>query len=1337
MDDNNSNNNNQNLEPCYEEKAGFCSKRFFSWLGPLIKLASTKILKLADLPDIVDSDKSNIQIEKFQKEWKRQIKENINKKNTTVTLISVLKKVYGPSFMSAGFVKLGHDILQYTAPILLSLILQFIENGSTDTFVIFNINIPTGIIFAILLFLNQVIQNFFLNAYFHRCYRIGMQTRACVISAIYNKSLHVSMSDQLDASTGSIVNLMSNDTNRIMRICSYGHNLWSAPFQIIVAFTLLMLYIGPSCVVGILVMIVSIPTKKYFARQIVNLREKVVKMTEQRVKLINDVLQGIRIIKLYAWEESFLKLISNVRQKEMDCLNKEIIVKSINETLWNLTPILVAMSTFAVYAYSGREMKASVIFTALALFTRIRFPLSVFPSMITSLIDFFVASDRITAFLHQQEVEGLKIYEKIDEAASITVEGDAIFMWNHHYNNSKKKSEKNIKKEEEEKKTNDGDDGGINTPTANTTKAKENFLLKNINLTLKSGQLCMVCGKVGSGKSSLVQAILGEMKCKSGNVKIRGNLSYVPQSAWILNDTVRKNVILENEFDEAKYKMALDCSELISDLNILPAGDKTEIGEKGINISGGQKQRVALARAIYHDRDIVILDDVLSALDVHVGKKVFNKLILGQLKSKLVILVTHDLSLLQCADHILHIEDGEIVSSGSYDFLMKNNNQFQDLLVDIEQNRKDDTNVKEEESIVVKTTTADATNIDTNDVLIETKAENTNKSTDEERKAGSKMIKAEVRAKGSVSFKTVFAYFGSFFPRMSSGMTIALILFFMALAKGLTLATSWWLSWWVTSVELSISGYVDHAFFIGIYGLFTFGVLILILISSIFTATGAISAATRLHDNMLSALLSAPMYWFETTPTGRTLSRCSKDVDEADTLLRQAFTSMLNCMVESLSILVLVTILTGGWLIMGLIPVTFLYYHAMIYYRKTSRELKRLESVSRSPIFSHFSETLNGLSSVRTFQIENVFEQKILQRVDTNHRAFFLINAANRWLSIRLELIGGTLTLLTCIILVISSTPTTAALAGLALVYITQMLNTLNWGVRQVSETEVRFNAVERLLEYQGEQFPKEKSSTFKTDPTTKMWPSHGKIEFVSYSMRYRKKLPLVLKNISCTIPAGSRVGICGRTGSGKSSMFVALFRLVEPADGSIKIDDIDSKTLGLRTLRSRIAVIPQDPVLFVGTIRNNLDPFEQYEDSEIWDALKLCNMYEACSTRPSKLESAVSESGQNFSQGERQLLCIARALLRKPKILLLDEATASIDFKTDKLVQDMIRKNFIGCTTLTIAHRLNTIADSDLIMVLDDGKIAELDTPEKLMQLKDGIYRDMVDADEVKESNI
>ena len=1328
---------NGSVEPCREARASFCERSFFTWVNPIVKLASNKVLSQEDLPDIMDTDKSNAQRLQFKKEWDKLLKTHGDK----ATIVDVLKKVYGRPFAIAGIVKLWHDILQYLAPVLLSMIIGFIEDGGTAVISIFGWNAPAGLVYVFLLFLGQIVQNFFLNNYFHRVYRVGMQARAFVISAIYDKSLRVTMSEQHGSSTGSIVNLMSNDTERIQRVTSYGHNIWSAPFQVIVAFALLMVYIGPSALVGIFVMIVSVPAKKYLAKKLGQLRVKVVKTTEHRVKLINDVLQGMRVIKLYAWENSFLKMIQSVRQKEMDLLNKTIVTDSVSRTMWNLTPLLVAMSTFAVYAASGGQMKASLIFTALSLFTRMRFPLTVFPMIITSLIDFFVASRRITKFLHQTEVKGLNILPLLTtdgkSTAKVSVEGNASYSYTRKVADTGENEDKDAKNDIESKQ----------------------FKLKNINMSLSSGQLCMVCGKVGSGKSSLVSAILGEMHSQTDSViEMHGSVAYVPQSPWILNKSVRQNVVLQADqaasVNEARYQDSLVATELINDLHILPAGDQTEIGEKGINISGGQKQRVALARAVYADRDIYILDDPLSALDVHVGQNVFDHLIKDRLREKLVILVTHNLLLLPDADHILYLENGDLVGSGKYDDLLENSQSFRTLISSMEDKHVGENveAVKDADRSPVSPSTIKVKETETSSVSRKTGKGHSpslaskiplHETTEEERKAGAKMIRAEQRSKGSLKLSTVAAYFGSFYRGISASFAVVIIVFLMSLAESCNMLTSWWLSHWSTSVELAISGYQDHAFYIGIYGCFVLGALILYFISQIVTSEGAVAAATRLHDRMLHALLAAPMRFFETTPTGRTLSRCSKDVDEADTLLRVAFSSMFTCFIESSATLVLVTVLTNGWLAVVLLPIGFLYFYILNYYRKTSRELKRLDSVSKSPVFSHFAETLNGLTSVRAFQMEEPFGKKNLDIIDVNHRAYFLSNVANRWLSIRLELIGGTLTLLTGVILVFISSPTTAALAGLALVYITKMLNTLNWGVRQVSETEVRFNAVERLLEYQGDDFPTEAPSEMLSDSALvggtkgsaegKSWPLHGEIKLINYSMRYREKLPLVLRNLNATVPAGSRVGICGRTGSGKSSLFSAIFRLVEPAEGSIEIDGQDITSLGLKTLRSKIAIIPQDPVLFVGNVRDNLDPFGTYSDAEIWEVLRLCNMFDVLQRRgvgesstEVKLMAPVSEGGSNFSQGERQLMCIARALLRKPKVLLLDEATASIDMDTDNIVQEMIRKIFCDCTTLTIAHRINTIADSDLIMVLDNGTIQEFDTPAKLLEAQ-GLYYEML----------
>jgi ATP-binding cassette, subfamily C (CFTR/MRP), member 1 len=1413
------------LAACPESQASCCSRLCFSWMAGTIATAKRKVLDLEDLPDIMVADKAAA----ASRSLSRHRRDLEGKLKVEPTLSQLLYRAYARDFACAGVVKLGHDVLQYTQPVVIGLLITFIEDGGTGTFW----GVRQGFFYAGILFLCQIVQNCFLNAYFHRVYRVGMQARSFIITAIYEKSLRVSLSAEFsDSSTGSIVNLMSNDSARVTRLTSYGHNLWSAPFQIIVAFILLMIYIGPSAIVGLVLMLLSGPAKKSLAKRLGRLRQKVIKVTDTRVKLINDVLQGISIIKYYAWEKSFLKQILGVRDDEMKLMHREILLGATNRTFWNLTPLVVTLSTFAVYAYTGGSMKASKVFTALSLFRRVRFPLAVFPQMVTNLIDFFVASKRITTFLNQRECGGLKsVTDHVgDDVAPgvISVKG-ASFQWRNRVDKNNTKSQ--AKQEQDESKREDAEQEQQRENTAGDKKQNTSgFKLFDVTVQCNTGELIMVCGKVGSGKSSLLAAMLGEMDriaptgtgdgskgavpaAANTNVSLKGSVAYVPQQPWILNKTVRENVLMGMPFDAGQYATALRVSCLVADMKVLPGGDKTEIGEKGINLSGGQKQRVALARAVYANRDIVMLDDPLSALDVHVGKEVFGELIKKHLKHKTVVLVTHDWGLLSSADKIVYLEGGGVSTTDSVESMAEASDTFRALM---SQHKKDVSGDGDTAAFGSDTSTVDSGDavVSSDDVepalvadadaaektgqgssgsggaLVEVQAEAeeaaggdtdkaTSSSNSSSRSARGKLTGKEMRQRGTLSCTTVTRYFKSFFACMPAYTTIFVITILMGGAEGCNILTNWWLARWSSA---AVRGPVDHAFYLGIYAAITLGALMLYFFSQLTLSNGAVNAASKLHAGLLNAVMNAPMWWFETTPSGRTMSRFTKDVDEADNLLRQALSSLFSCFMGSGMTLVLCCILTDGWLGIALLVVIWGYWFILQYYRHTSREMKRLESVTKSPIFSHFAETLHGLTSIRAMALENAFTDRNLHQLDTNHRAYFLTNAANRWLSMRLEVIGGLLTLTTaCVLTVVrsggglpsvgtpvltanassssfspsssdvdaagvidSSAAFSAALSGLALVYITQMLNELNWGVRQVSEVEVRMNAVERLLEYQGTAFPKEEAEVEdvrdrgeaaeedKMDEKLRpnlptVWPSEGKVTFQNVAMRYRPGLPLALRGVSFEVPGGARVGICGRTGSGKSSCFVSLFRMVEISGGTISIDGVDLRSVDLHTLRSRVACIPQSPVMFVGNVRRNLDPFEAHSDDKIWQVLRDCRLFDVVDGRPGKLSASVAEGGSNFSMGERQLFCIARALLRKPRLLLLDEATASIDAETDRVIQEMVRRVFKDITVLTIAHRLNTIADSDLIIVLEQGKVAEIDAPERLLENPDSMYTALV----------
>ena len=606
-------------------------------------------------------------------------------------------------------------------------------------------------------------------------------------------------------------------------------------------------------------------------------------------------------------------------------------------------------------------------------------------------------------------------------------------------------------------------------------------------------------------------------------------------------------------------------------------------------------------------------------------------------------------------------------------------------------------------------------------------------------------MKAEGRARGGVKWGVVAAYFRSFcddapgancgpggcfagYARWRVPLIITGFMLCFALSESAQMGTNVWLAHWQDTAEKedALGKDVDHHYFIGVYGALTGAALVVYFSVQYLFAIGGLQASTTLHSGLIGALMTAPMSFHDTTPVGRTLNRCSKDVDFADTQLRESMSTMMRIFLEVMAVISLVTVVTKGWLAPALVPVLGCYWVMLQFYRHSSRELKRLDSVSNSPIFSHFSETLQGLSSIRAFGVEEQFRRTNERQLDVNHRAYFMSNAVNRWLSLRLEVIGASLILTTTCLLVRVRDKDSAGLVGLALVYITQLLNTLNWGVRQAAETEVNLNAVERLLEYQGDGFAKEADASKPTDPPPDgdaAWPSAGRIEFQGVELRYRPGLPLALRGVDVAIPGGTKVGVCGRTGSGKSSMLVALFRLVEPCGGRVVIDGVDAAGMGLDAVRGRLAIIPQTPTLFYGTVRSNLDPFERFGDDALWAALRHCHMHDRVAERAGQLDAAVAEGGENFSVGERQLLCLGRALLRRSKVIVLDEATASVDFETDALIQKTIRQEFSDCTIVAIAHRIHTIIDMDRVLVLEDGKVAEFGSPKELCDADGGLF--------------
>merc|ERR1712232_455764 len=891
-------------------------------------------------------------------------------------------------------------------------------------------------------------------------------------------------------------------------------------------------------------------------------------------------------------------------------------------------------------------------------------------------------------------------------------------------------------------------------------------VLSNISLNITAGELCSIVGRVGSGKSTLCSTILNETISRGESISLNGTVAYVAQSPWILNATLRDNILFGKPFHQQKYDNIIKACQLTHDLSLLDFGDMTEIGENGINLSGGQKQRVSIARAAYAEADIVVLDDPLSALDPEVGKKLFDQCIVQLMAGRTRILVTNQLQCLKFCDTVIALGEGKIIEQGTFDDLSsKNIGEVQRLLEDLRASKiGPDAESSSSSTIIASSRPRSDSNASRKrgESVSEEAASSTN-----EKNTG--LVTQEERNIGAVSWQVYKKYIiagGGYFRFLFS-----YLMFVLCAAN--SLMSNAWISLWTADAEYTRN---SRFFYLGYYALFAVTLGVFTFFRSYFLAKFGVKASGVLHKNLLCSVLNAPMSFFDTTPTGRILSRFSKDTYSIDMEMSDYLDFFLFCSLTVAVSLGTISVVTP-WFAVAIIPLAFIYVKVLNYFREVSRETKRLDSISRSPVYVHFSETLGGLGTIRAYDQANRFIGEFETKINANTRAYYNNKTADRWLSMRLELIGavvGGLAAVFASTVVISnaasgssSRENFASLAGLSLTSAISVTGLLNWVVRSFAQLEAGMNAAERILHYT-ENIPHEAPSRLKelqklskecaddkdkalipavvavkakggVENLDQNWPSEGNITLNNLKMRYRPENPLVINGLDIEIIGGERIGVVGRTGSGKSSLMLTLLRIVEPAlfEGSnggddeykapIVIDGVDVLRVGLTDLRSKIGIIPQNPVLFSGTIRSNMDPFSQSTDKEIWNALERCGMKAAILEMPELLDAAVAEYGENLSQGQRQLLCLGRALLKKCRILLLDEATSSVDYETDTNIQRTLREDFTGCTVLTIAHRVNTIMDSDKILVMKDGKVGEFDAPKKLLADESSNFSDIV----------
>uniref|UniRef100_A0A671RZR5 Multidrug resistance-associated protein 1 n=1 Tax=Sinocyclocheilus anshuiensis TaxID=1608454 RepID=A0A671RZR5_9TELE len=1259
----------RDLNPCPESGASFLSRITFWWITGLMVTGYKRPLEEKDLWSLNTEDKSQRVVPQLVRRWdqecnkvKRSAREEKKDgqpiEESEILLVKTLKKTgdpslfcalcrtFGPYFLVSSLYKIVHDILMFVGPEILRLLIQFVNDSSAPDW--------HGYFYTTLLFVCTCVQTLILQKYFHVCFVTGMRLRTAIVGAVYRKALVITNAARRTSTVGEIVNLMSVDAQRFMDLITYINMIWSAPLQVILALYFLWQNLGPSVLAGVAVMVLMVPLNAVIAMKTKTYQVAQMKSKDNRIKLMNEVLNGIKVLKLYAWELAFKDKVSAIRESELRVLKKTAYLGAVSTFTWVCAPFLVALSTFAVYVLVDEHniLDAQKAFVSLALFNILRFPLNMLPMVISSMVQASVSMKRLRVFLSHEELDEDNV-ERPAISSCESSDSQAVQICN---------------------KTN------------------------VINVRIPEGAFVAVVGHVGSGKSSLLSALLGEMQKQEGSVSIKGSVAYVPQQAWIQNATLKDNILFGRDGKDSWYQKVVEACALLPDLEILPGGDSTEIGEKGVNLSGGQKQRVSVARAVYCNCAVYLLDDPLSAVDAHVGKHIFEKIIgpQGLLQGRTRVLVTHGLSFLPQADLILVMVDGEITEMGSYTELLGRQGAFAEFLHTY-------TNTEQEE---VEESVGGEAGRFISELLSCFHAANTKP--DPCPRYSSKYWTRTCSGLGSdlgfsnpsgpvktSSLRCWAVKLSVFWEYMKAiGLPLSIFSIFLFFCHHLSsLGSNYWLSLWTDDPVIN-NTQPNREMRLGVYGALGISQGIAVFCYSVAVSVGGILASRYLHQTMLYNILRSPMSFFERTPSGNLVNRFAKETDTIDSVIPSIIKMFMGSMFNVLGSCAVILIATPLVAII-IPPLGLFYFFVQRFYVASSRQLKRLESVSRSPVYTHFNETLLGTSVIRAFGEQQRFITESDGRVDHNQKAYFPSIVANRWLAVRLEFVGNLIVTSAALFAVMARDSLSPGIMGLSISYALQVTASLNWLVRMSSELETSIVAVEKVKEYGDTEKEAEWRLEHSTLPAG--WPTAGHIEIHNFGLRYREDLELAISDISVNIEGAEKVGIVGRTGAGKSSLTLGLFRIIEAAQGEIRIDGVNIAELGLHELRSRITIIPQDPVLFSGSLRMNLDPFDGYTDEEVWRALELAHLKNFVSGLPDKLNHECSEGGENLSLGQRQLVCLARALLRKTKILVLDEATAAVDLETDNLIQ---------------------------VLVLDKGQMAEFDSPSNLIAKKGIFYK-------------
>ncbi|CAG9578746.1 unnamed protein product [Danaus chrysippus] len=1241
-----------------------------------------------------------------------------------VSLFRALHSCFALQFYGIGVLKLVSDMAGFAGPILLNKLITFVEDDSIDQ--------HYGYVYAASLLAATVIGALF-NVHFNWLMSIiGLKMRGAIISTILRKTLSVTSTELNRAfSVGEITNFMSTDTDRIVNACPSFHAVWSIPLQLGITLYLLYDQVGVSFLAGVAFSVILIPINKLIANKIGDLSTEMMRFKDDRVSLISDMLRGIRTVKVHVWEDYFIDRVNEARKKELHYLRGRKYLDAICVVLWASTPVLVAALTLGTHSLRGLTLDAPTVFTTIALINMLIAPLNAFPWVLNGLTEAWVSIKRIQKLLDLRDMDLEYYYDRLNtnrDEDKIIILKNATFtwakpsVWKKVASKSKKnkgKSKKNLSKRLDRTNSESSQDGTIHEP----------FKLKDISLEIGKGELIGIVGPVGSGKTSLLLALIGDMIKQSGDIQIPENLDsfgYVSQQPWLIRGTIRDNILFGKPYDEVKFRTVVDACALTEDLNVL--GWNAYVGEGGCTLSGGQRARVALARAVYQDKQVYLLDDVLSGVDASVAQHIMHRCVMGVLRHTTRVLVTHSPRHLAGAARALLLQEGRIAALGSPEAVLNEIEEY--FPSEADSLGEEPAQIQEEEKKHDESDNVSRNSLDNDEAMSE----------------------------GSVDWWVIGLYLRSVGAFLTTCIIISLIL--MQLSQNFTFV---WLTFWVrnktknstalfidnvhenTTVldhgfnladnivhtivntlavinnfnmttqpsldvatvleepKLRLNSYTDNYYLEVYFGLAGLNLVFTIMRAFLF-AYGGVKAASKIHRILLKVIVKANVKFFDITPAGRIINRFSSDTYTVDDSL-PFIMNILLAQFCSLIGAVAVTVYGLPWLLVGVLPMTFIYYRLQRRYRVTSRQLRRLQSVALSPVYVHFNDTLEGVSSIRALGGSSRWAARGEEAVERWQRTALCSAAAAQWLALRLQAAAAAVVAAAALLAAMQRATHAAdpGLVGLAISYALSMTSMLSNVLNSFTETEREMIAVERV----GEYITQVESEKIAGDSPPYGWPSHGVISFEDVYLKYGNN-GSALRGVSFSCSPGERVGVVGRTGAGKSSLLRAALRLAPCSRGRVVIDGVDVATLNLHALRSRIGMIPQEPFIFSGSIRENVDPLGQYLDAEVWRALDACGARALVTSHGGLHSPAVL-----LSKGHAQILCLVRAVLQKAKILLVDEATANLDQDTERVILDTIRCSFSSSTVMFVAHRVAGVLECTRVLVMGAGRVLEMRTPD------------------------